>query len=547
MRQYLITALLLQFFLQPILSARSDRVFTDHFYLPPVSTEDSNAEQKSVSRRFTADMYLEERHPIFILEDFTDDNPYVEQLKIEAPPHQIAFGKSLTIYSNELFSGPFNTADRIGNVFLGSISSEDARAIRLKVNLKYLRQDEELYVIDGRGRAIFGPFNATKQADEDGFWLPTIFCDTVQLVLYSPRNVCPILEISTLSHFFKSIFFEEPIEILPCHLSIEKETNPDALIVAAGVGIIIVPFGDGSQGFCTGSLINSIDSGEIPPPPFFLSAGHCFGGLTHYAGIEVYWDYRSETVDRYSLERNSGATLIVKSNRYDAALIKLVDSVKAGPYGRTWIGWDTVSPVKDDRVMSFHHPKASSMKISRGIITNPEVDACLTIPCIFRFEKQIEILLQEGISEPGSSGSPLLLTEQNYRIIGMLSNGLLVTCDDTTGKLENYASFANFFTMAKYYLMPYTTFVEPVEPEYEETYTRKKCFLSRVFGLETYEIEHIYSLRDNVLSQTSLGKQLIQDYYALCPILEQWLKNDSAARVVTKGLIYVSTIMGSLF
>lgn len=522
--------------------ADSARHYLDYFYIPPAPQEESEEsvhEKKFAIPNTVVLQYLQMEHPIYVIEDFSEQQTTTKQLREQAPSHQVAFGKYVNIHSNVLFDGPVPRSDGPGYLFLGSISSVDAYALRLKVIMNYLEGDESLYLIDRQGRAALGPFTK-QQGDDDGTWLPTMLGDTVQLALFSSRNVCPLIQVTVVSHFFKSIFLNNSTGILSCNIPAGDETNLDAKNVATGVGVLIIPYGQTNQGFCTGTLLNTLSPDETPPPPYLISAWHCFEGATDYSGVEVYWDYRSESDSRYDLHNTRGAVLIAYNATLDAALIKLTEQVQPGPYGRAWVGWDTITLAKNDPIQVFHHPQAYSLKTSRGVVTQTSVTICQNSFCLSSYQRQIEVHWQEGVTEQGSSGSPLLHRGEKYRIIGMLSNGPLHSCTNSSGNNDNFGSFATFFPEIKCHLLPGEVCEDPFKG------SSGSCFLVKLFDLETTTLENLYQIRDKVLSRTSLGKQLIQDYYALCPTLEQWLKNDSAARVIMRGIIGLND-MASLF
>lgn len=520
----------------------AERYFADYYYVPPPAAKASSRtgsvpSNNDVLPAPVVRSWLETSMPALVLEDFRGDVPATKALAEEVPAHQVAFGRELALSAEYVFGGPV-PVEAGGYVFLGAVTSVDARALRLRVALEDLAGDEALYVLDAEGKAAFGAYTAD-QTGPNGVWLPTTLGDTVVLALCSPRPDCPKIRLETVSHFFKSIFVPGADAPLACHIPIGEETQPDAAAVASGVGMLIIPYGSG-QAFCSGALLTTQSPASLPPEPYFFSAWHCFDTAVDFAGVEVFWDYRSETDDPNLLVRNQGSELVGYNETLDAALIKLTDPVDVGPFGRAWLGWDTQRPEADELVQTIHYPRAYSMKTSRGSVTKGAADICLNSTCTAVYEEQIEALWSEGVTEQGSSGSPLLNRDLNYRVIGSLSNGPAHSCTNTSGNYDHYSSFSLFFEQVKCHLVSGLECGTPYEPKHEDV-----CLICRIFGKEAVEVENLRRFRDRVLSTSDWGKSLIREYYALGPELGDWLERDPMAKAAFKGVAFLGSAWGA--
>jgi len=314
--------------------------------------------------------------------------------------------------------------------------------------------------------------------------------------------------------------------------------NPDANKVASGVGLLIIPYGAG-QGFCSGALLATQVPAEPIPESYLLSSWHCFDSGADYSGMEVFWDYRSEDDDPNTLPRNQGAQLLSHSATLDTALLKLDEPVAVGSHGRAWLGWDTLRPQTGDLIQTIHFPRADCMKTSRGAVTLAANDTCLNFMCSQKYAEQVEVLWSEGVTEPGSSGSPLLYRDRKFRIVGTLSNGPSHSCTDTSGNYDNYSSFALFFPQIQCYLVPGLQCADPYDPGEDD-----RCFIIRLFCPKEETVDNLRRLRDTVFAGSSLGKQLIKGYYQCCPALECWLSQDSLARTAFKGMLAIGGAWG---
>lgn len=522
-------------------SQAEDRFFADYYYVappPPETVKAAQSSQRYALPEHTVQQYLAESMPSLVLEEFAEGDAVTKALVNDAPAHQAAFGVDVGLDQDGLFGLPVVQADG-AHVFLASIVSVDAYATRLRVDLSAFGAGDSLYVLDAEGRAAYGPYTGKDAAAKDA-WLPTILGDTVVLALQTPQPTCPAFRLESVSHFFKSIFGSGGGDILSCNIPISAETNPDAAAVASGMGILIIPF-DSGQAFCSGALINTSSPASLPPEPYLFSAWHCFGEGVNYAGMEVFWDYRSESDDPNALPRNLGAELIAYNETLDAALVKLSGPVSVGPFGRAWVGWDTLRPDTGRLVQTMHYPRAFSMKTSRGSVTQASYQVCFDMGCTSSYEEQIEVLWSDGVTEQGSSGSPLLNRDERYRIIGSLSNGPSHSCTNPENNYDHYSSFSLFFPQVKCYLVPGQECGEPYERN-----GGGGCIISRLFGLQSGTLTNLRQFRDGVLAKSALGRQLIEDYYGLNSELEQWFEKDWCAKTAFRGALFAGSAVGAM-
>lgn len=193
----------------------------------------------------------------------------------------------------------------------------------------------------------------------------------------------------------------------------ENEIRSVAMIVVGGSGI------------CTGALINNTcDDGT----PYFLTANHCVGG-----GSTATWAFRfnwesppgtevcqtvGTSVDPgapYDQTAN-GATQLYTSAASDVALLQITNMTltDAQNWNCYYAGWDNTDALTVTQGTGIHHPSADVKKICRensALTQEPwSGAACWKVTN-----------WDQGVTEPGSSGSPLF--DQNHRIIGQLYGG----------------------------------------------------------------------------------------------------------------------------
>ena len=204
------------------------------------------------------------------------------------------------------------------------------------------------------------------------------------------------------------------------------------------------------SGICTGALINnSCNDGT----PYFLTANHCLGGGTGNWLFRFNWDVpegdpgmscattantptsfnNSSNYDQTTL---TGATILVSGTQADHALLLLdnmtvTDATNWNLFYAGWSNDDTESAV--NAVTGIHHPSGDIKKICRAY-ENGGADnihhANAAGAAVWYMDAW-----DEGVTEPGSSGSPLF--DQNGRIIGQLYGGS-AACQGTSANGYDY-------------------------------------------------------------------------------------------------------------
>ena len=71
----------------------------------------------------------------------------------------------------------------------------------------------------------------------------------------------------------------------------------------------------------------------------------------------------------------------------------------------------------------------------------------------------------------------------------------------------------------------------------EECFNEPECFAETVYGKHSKEAELMRSFRDNVLSQTLEGKELMRLYYELSPVIVEVMEADEGFKEDMKGMI----------
>lgn len=479
-----------------LIGAGAAAEFADYVYVPPVKVESDAAQQAVVQA------WLAQPCPRYVFDTFAGRNDALKADHAGALPLCVAEGFPLDLDESALFGEAIDDGD--ARVFTAVITSLDALAVRLLVDLGQFQEGDELWVVAPDVARAFGPFTAA-DAVAGGNWVHTIFGDTAVLAVRTPYDTAPPLTVLGLSHFFvdpaKGVLYPCPVEADCVSETVFRE-------ISTGIGMLFIPTKGYKQAQCSGSLLNNPDTPEHEG--LVLTANHCFPSHSINASqIEVVWDYRaaacdgSGVPDQNTVPRSLGFEVLALDDVYDAAFFSL-QTVPIGTRGRAWLGWDTREPVLNDPVAGCHHPMGKPMKACFGTVTEVDVST-------FLGQNQTEAHWDEGITEQGSSGSPLMFSALNYRVFGMLSNGPVHDCANPPQNRDNFSSFRAFFPQIQCYLLAGR------ECEDGPDGNHGLCGARAAFRDNPEALAALRAFRDKALAPTALGRRLIAAYYRHAP------------------------------
>jgi hypothetical protein len=295
----------------------------------------------------------------------------------------------------------------------------------------------ELFVYNDDRSMVFGPFTYIDNFDGTNV-TPIVQGEAVTLEYHVPVDQHDIGELSILRvlHGYRHFHDLEARErdaldgfgdALDCELNVACFSN--MLQEKRAVAMIIDPSG----GTCTGTLLNNtLQNGD----PLFQTAFHCING--NVANWLFYFNYESSTCSP-SQNGNlanvvANASLLMSHQESDHALLRLSTPRPAAGFVPAFMGFNRGdTPATSSHCI--HHPRADVKKalVSNGSAFNSTWNGQWP-------NSHWRTAVSSGISEPGSSGSPLI--DQNGRVVGELHGGSAPVCGQSFSTVYGKLAYA---------------------------------------------------------------------------------------------------------
>jgi hypothetical protein len=313
--------------------------------------------------------------------------------------------------------------DRIWRIL---INSPEALSLNFIFDNFYIPKGASLYLYNDQKTDLLGAY--TEKQNQDGGILGTwlVQGDSVWIEYYEPQNVVGqgTLHIAKATHGYRNADTFNQAKGLNdsgnCNLDVDCSIGDDWEELKEhnkrSVGILL----SGGSGFCTGALINNTQNDGTP---YFLTADHCYSNPAAWS-FRFGWISPNTVCATTENSSNgptnmtiSGATLRARDAGSDFALVEINSDIPED-WNRVFAGWDKSDNFPEFQV-GIHHPSGDVMKVCRDDDpATKEVNAgAQTWEIVGGLPGGWEI----GVTEPGSSGSPLF--DQEGRIIGQLYGG----------------------------------------------------------------------------------------------------------------------------
>ncbi|MDG1219255.1 MAG: serine protease, partial [Flavobacteriaceae bacterium] len=326
-----------------------------------------------------------------------------------------------------LEDGNWDVLDNGDKIWRILISSEGALSLNFIFDNLFIPKGGSLYLYNDDHSDLLGAYTH-KQNQEGGVlgtWL--VNGDSVWIEYYEPLSVQGqgTLHIAKATHGYRNADTFNLAKGLndsgDCNLDIDCSIGEDWEELKEhnkrSAGILL----SGGSGFCSGALINNTENDGTP---YFLTANHCYSNPASWA-FRFGWISPNSVCATTENSSNgptnmtiSGATLRARDAGSDFALVEINSEIPE-EWDRVFAGWDKSDNFPEFQV-GIHHPSGDVMKVCRD--DNPATKE------VNGGAQTWEIVgggvfggWEIGVTEPGSSGSPLF--DQEGRIIGQLFGG----------------------------------------------------------------------------------------------------------------------------
>ncbi len=297
-----------------------------------------------------------------------------------------------------------------------------AKSISVNFNQFKLPNKAELYVYNENGKMITGPITETEN-NENNFWGSWVYQGEKLIIELKARTQDRAdikLHLASVAYGYKDIY---GAKVLSGNFGTSGSCNINVLC-PAGNGwenernsIALILNGTGTAA-CTGAMINNTGNLTIP---YFLTANHCFDGAeSNWKFYFHAWSPQCSPTQNNDGILLNGSSLKARNEATDFMLLQLnqLPPASSNIYAA---GWSLATGGSTSGV-GIHHPKGDVMKIST-YSTALERPANTPFPSVVipNIKSVWVVTWSQGVTEPGSSGSPLF--DSNHRIVGQLANG----------------------------------------------------------------------------------------------------------------------------
>lgn len=367
-------------------------------------------------------------------------------------------------------SGTWTTLPNGDKIWRIVLECTNALTVNLTFDELTIPEGNELYVYNTDKSFILGKFTAY-HLYEGNLGTELVPGSVAIAEYYVPAknvNVSASLRINTVTHGYRTAdeFIQKAFGSSgSCNMNVNCPDG-SAWVNQRNGAVMLV---SGSNGFCSGSLINNTQNDG---KPYVLTANHCYSNPANWI-FRFQWQAAGCTnpAGSPSFQSLSGAVLRARRTPSDFCLVEitggLVNNTVPAAYTPYFSGWDNSGNIPTSAV-SIHHPSGDIKKISfdddplaisQGM-GSTEANSTWTL----HWDRNTT-------TEGGSSGSPLF--DQNHRIIGQLWGGG-ASCSNLNSP-DYYGRVANSWAPAgsdqtnqlKYWLDPSSsgsTFVDGYDP-----------------------------------------------------------------------------------
>jgi hypothetical protein len=351
-----------------------------------------------------------------------------------------------------------------------TVSSPGAAALRVGIRLEEVPEGLSIAVgsaadWEGDGRAIVMTaawIRETYGSAGVTVWAPVTEGDrqVVEIRVPARAEAFPAFRVEDVSHLTENPLAPSlSLKLLSCHQNYSCAT--DGNITQAGKAVAKISYVKGGGSYvCSGALLNDRGSTRTP---WFGTANHCVATAAEAATVQFWWFYEQTcgaSTTNPASTTTMGAQLPFTDASVDFTLLRATGTI---PGGLLFLGWNTADLSIGESVYGIHHPAGARKAYSTGQFARAEPSYTFrgsTPSSVWNISANI-VHWSAGISEGGSSGSPLLTGAGVFR--GALSAGPANQTCSSDPRVTAYSRFALIYPRIRSFIDPPSS--TPDEPD----------------------------------------------------------------------------------
>jgi lysyl endopeptidase len=306
------------------------------------------------------------------------------------------------------------------------IHSDGAKSLNFGFSEYFMPSRGRLYIYSLDGKHSYRAFTAEDNDDHGQLWTPPVFGPETVLEVTIPESQRDQLRLrmGVVNHDYRGFGRADMEKSGACNIDTVCPISDTYNDQERAVGVIST----GGSRFCSGSLVNNTANDARP---FFMTAAHCGIGSGNAASLVVFWNYYNSTCrpqgggssppgDGSLSQFNTGSFHRASFAGSDVTLVELDDAIPPA-VNAFFAGWDrTPNPTQFTSTVAIHHPNVEEKRIT---FAPGATESGGWPPSVPGDGSHIHAIwgTNLGVTEGGSSGSPLYTTQGRY--IGQLHGG----------------------------------------------------------------------------------------------------------------------------